>query len=90
MTWTHIKDTLVRGCAAYPCVLCGLRIRKGARHVFRFGFSEAGPERSRIHEVCESVASDWQPDDWESSCDFGTFRTEELDLPLLTGKSFGG
>ena len=80
--WTHISDTDTRGQRDYICTLCGLRIRKRAKHVVRRGFTEDGPESFRMHPVCEAKTRDWREMDWECADD-NNFRFYDLGLPLL-------
>lgn len=83
MTWTHFSDTRPRASKQYRCELCGLRIRKGARHVARRGADSdyGGVFTARMHEVCESKTKGWGYDDWEvvGGCE-SEFRVYELGL----------
>lgn len=83
MTWRHLKDETPRARRRYICGLCGLRIRKGARHVLRHGIDRGeGYTAFRMHAVCESLSRKWDADDWECHDDY-EFRRWELQLPLL-------
>lgn len=74
----------VRGRKEHVCCLCGLRIRRGAKHVVGSGISGGRPFRVRYHEVCLSKTRQWSQDEWESSeFDEAAFRRFELRLPLL-------
>lgn len=82
MSWKHIEDTEPRGRKQYTCDLCGLRIRKGAKHVRRVGVSFGRLYTGRYHAVCEAATHDW--DEYEFEChNTGSFQRYELRLPLL-------
>lgn len=82
MSWTHLRDSRPKARKEYRCDLCGLRIRKGARHVRRDGVFDREFVSSRMHAVCESHTRDWDLDDWECR-DEADFRYHSLNLPLL-------
>jgi len=85
MSWKHLSDREVRGRKEYICQLCGLRIRKGAKHVVRFGVDCGQPISSRFHAVCNDTAiENWDEMDWECSegCEY-EFRKYDLKLPLI-------
>lgn len=81
-----LTSKLVRGRKEHRCDLCGLRIRRGARHVVRTGFDDGKPWRFRAHEICDSKTRDWTTDDWELCFDAVDFRFYDLDLPLLKAR----
>ncbi len=76
----------VKGTKQYRCGLCGLRIRKGAKHWYFAGSWEGGFFTERRHAVCSRIASEaWDQVDWESR-GYGEepeFRKYDLKLPLL-------
>ena len=85
MSWTHLSDREVRGRKEYFCQLCGLRIRKGAKRIVRFGVDSGDPITSRMHAVCsETAGENWDELDWECStgCEY-EFRKHDLKLPLI-------
>jgi hypothetical protein len=76
---THLGDTFPKGRRKYYCYLCGLRIRKGARHVKRVGVYDGEFVVSRMHEVCEAATKGWEEFDWECHDDW-EFRRYTLGL----------
>ena len=78
--WTHFRDTQPRGRRQYRCCLCGLRIRKGAKHILRTGVTEDGFVSSRMHAVCESKTRTWMNWEWECGYDEVEFREFCLEL----------
>ena len=85
MSWTHLSDTRPRARKQHQCILCRLRIRKGARHVHRTGVVDGELVSSRMHAVCEAATRDWDDDAWDCHAD-QEFREYNLRLPIL---SFG-
>ena len=70
----------------HKCVLCGLRIRKGAKHIHVTGHYDGEfIKNDRRHAVCNATASsNWDEMDWETCvgcCE--EFREYDLKLPLL-------
>lgn len=82
MSWTHLGDTYPKARKEHRCYLCGLRIRKGARHVRRDGIADGEFVACRMHAVCESHTKAWDETDWECF-DESDFRFNDLRLPLL-------
>lgn len=79
--WHHVRDTEPRARKEHKCWLCGFRIRKGAKHIHRFGFYDGAPTTMRMHGVCHSVTLGWDQDDWDSAAMGGlNFAIFELDL----------
>ena len=77
---------IVKGRKQHVCGLCGLRIRKGARHYVTSGHWDGVAFRERWHEVCEDATRGWDQGDWE--CRSGTEDEFciSLGLPLLPSK----
>ena len=80
MSWKHIEDRNVRGRKEHRCILCGLRIRKGALHIKRTGISEGGFVTARMHAVCESLTRDWDEHEWEIGYSPEEFRCYSLGI----------
>ncbi len=82
----HSTRNIVKGRKQHVCVLCGLRIRKGARHHVASGHWDGRAFRERFHEVCLAATSDWDAGDWE--CRSGTEDDFciSLGLPLIPNK----
>lgn len=80
MSWRHVEDREVRGRKEYKCGLCGLRIRKRAKHIVRYGYDEDGHVAFRMHAVCENASRAWHPQDWEEHRDTADFCEFELGI----------
>lgn len=79
-----VTTRAVRGRKQHCCELCGLRIRRGAKHVVASGVWDGRPVRCRYHAVCLSKTAGWDAMDWESSAgQYAEFRKYDLGLPLL-------
>ncbi len=80
----------VRGRKQYRCGLCGLRIRRGAKHVYVASQHDGTFSTERYHAVCSHIANDtWDAMDWDSRSygDEPNFRRFNLQLPLLRSQS---
>ena len=65
MNWTHLRDETPIARKDYLCVLCGLVIAKGEKHLVRTGFHES-LESFRMHAACEKKTRGWDAETWES------------------------
>jgi hypothetical protein len=85
MSWTYLSSSHPKARKEYRCGLCGLRIRKGSRHLVISGNMDGEFVSERRHEVCASATDEWDEMDWEtrSTGDEPEFRRYELGLPLI-------
>lgn len=81
-------DREVKARKQHRCLLCGLRIRKGAMYWQRKCYSdEFPPNVMKMHAVCREASSGWGWDDWETWMDdYAEFRKYDLGLPLIGGR----
>lgn len=78
------QDRLIRARKEHHCDLCGLRIRKGAKHAVRTGVDGREHWRMRMHIVCREATYGWDGLDWECGWDEHDFRRNELQLRPTT------
>ena len=76
MSWQYLRHGEVRGRKEFVCELCGLRIRKGAKHLVIVGIMDGELSSGRRHAVCNDATSDWDDLDWEYGIDTAAFRQE--------------
>lgn len=82
-----INTRSVRGRKQHTCDLCGLRIRRGVRHVVGSGVFDGRPFRVRYHAVCHAKTAGWDECDWECAAgNEAEFCKYDLKLPLLQDK----
>ncbi len=90
MSWTCLRSKEVRGRKQYTCCLCGLRIRKGAKHLAVCGVYDGEFVSDRRHAVCSAATRHWDDLDWDTFDDQAAFREFELGIkavrPANTGK----
>lgn len=84
MSWNHIRTHDVCGRKQHRCDLCGLRIRKGAKHLSITASLDGTILTVHRHACCDRATWMWDDMDWETSCDEATFRRYELGLPLIS------
>ena len=65
MSWTHIQDTTPKARKEYECLLCGMKIPKGAVHTARSGVGDDGFDTFRMHHACEEKTRKWDAMNWE-------------------------
>jgi hypothetical protein len=76
----------VRSSKERRCCLCGLIIRKRAKHVQQACVSYGDFYSNRYHAVCFHIACvSYADDEWESHDD-SCFRQYDLKLPLIGHK----
>ena len=80
MSWKCLCESEVRGKKQYPCCLCGLHIRKGAKHLVVCGIYDGEFVPDRRHAVCNAATRDGDDIDWETFDDTDAFRRYELGL----------
>ncbi len=82
MGWICLSASHPKARKVYRCGLCGLRIRKGARHLLISGKMDGDFVSERRHEVCAAATDDWDEMDWETG-EEAEFRHYSLGLPLI-------
>lgn len=80
MSWTCLRSEEVRSRKQYTCCLCGLRIRKCAKHLVVAGVYDGEFITDRRHAVCNAATRNWDDIDWESFSDTAAFREFELGM----------
>ena len=80
MSWQCLRTSEVRGRKRHICCLCGLRIRKGAKHLVVCGVYDGEIVTDRRHAICNAATRDWDDIDWETFSDTAAFREYELGL----------
>ena len=75
MSWKHLSDTMPTARKKHVCMLCGLPIAAGEKHVARRGVNDGEMTTARMHIVCEAMTIGWTIDDWELH-DAQMFRKE--------------
>ena len=84
MTDQCLSHGTVKTRKQYRCVLCGLRIRKGAKAIIDAGIYDGEFYSHRCHAVCYDA---WQRTNDEGEfMDESEFRHNVLGLPLLRTK----
>ena len=78
MSWQHLEDTTPKARRKYRCLLCGLPITKGQKHIKRVGV-DGEMYQMRMHIECEKLTEDWDEDNW-LNFDEAEFRGELAEL----------
>jgi hypothetical protein len=75
--YAHLNDTTPVARKDHRCLLCGLQIAKGEKHLARRAVFEGEIGTDRMHLECHQVTLDngWTNDDWENQ-DEQYFRME--------------
>lgn len=82
MSWLSLSSSQPHGRKAYRCDLCGLKIKKGAKHWAIVGKLDGKVYTSRCHAVCNQATRNWDQMDFDCADEY-EFRKHDLKLPLM-------